>query len=325
MTRRRDHIGLVASLFLKGGDKVLGLRSVRIAVKRGCDDNALGRLAGDLDELLAVIAFLPDNRDIDAPGTQLANQRAGGKEVPGRIDRIRRVRLHLRDDGAELPVLHAVFVFVDDLDAEFARGFTETIGERLAEIVLQGDQDDPLLAHVPANQLRAGAALDLADEGSPENEIAGPGDVGMHGIGRDVGDASVLEDSGRGAGRSGIAAGYGDFYAVFFDQLDGDRHGLFRRRLVIIYDEFDLFPVDAALGVGLFDREFRAGQRGLAVGGGESRQGNVETDLDRVGQGRCCGKHRNSESHRGNPLKHYQPPVVPRSGISRITSCHDVP
>jgi len=286
----RHHVDLVAGLLLEGGDEGLGLGLIGIAVERGGDDGALGRGAGDLDELLGVVTLLADDRHVDAGGAQLADQRAGGEEVARGVDHFRIVGLDLGDDGAELPVLDGVFVLGHDGDAELAGSFLEAGGQRLAEVVLKRDHHGALFAQDGAGQLGAGAALDLADEGGAEHEVAAAGDPRMHRVGGDVGDAVGLKDAGGGPGGARIAAGDGDVHLVLGGQLGGDRHRFLRRGLIVVDQKLDRLAVDAALGVGLLDGQFGAGQRRLAVRRGEAGQRHVEPDLDGVGLRRAAHK-----------------------------------
>ena len=132
--------------------------------------------------------------------------------------------------------------------------------------------------------------MNLTNKGCAEDKVTGAGDIGMDGVGRNIGHAGFLEDSGGGAGRAGIAAGHGDGYAVLLNELLGDGHGFLGRGLVVIDYQFDHLPTDTTGSVSLVDRQLRAIEGRLAVSGGKAGQRDVETDFDGVGLGRTGQK-----------------------------------
>ena len=72
-------------------------------------------------------------------------------------------------------------------------------------------------------------------------------------------------------------------HAVVRHEFVGRRHRLGRLAAVILRDDLELLPIDAALGVDLLDGELPA----LAIGLGEGRQRRIAVDLadlDRVGR-----------------------------------------
>ena len=203
---------------------------------------------------------------------ELAHERPGVEVIAGRVDHLRVVRLDARDQRPELPVGDRVLVLLGDLDAELRRGLLEARRERLAEVVLQRQQDDPLLLEVVADELRAAATLHLADAGGTERKVARLGDVGMDRVGRDVRDPVLLEDRRRGARGARVTARHRNLHAVLPDQLVGDRHRLLGLALVVVHDELELAAVHAAGAVKLLDRELGAELGGLAVGRGGTGQ-----------------------------------------------------
>ena len=191
----------------------------------------------------------------------------------------------------------------------FGACLLEAVGDRLPEIVVHGDHRDLHLAELVGDELRGALALRRSKQNAAERPVSLLGDVGMHGVSGDIGNAGLLEDGGGGAGRRRVASGNRGHDLVLADQLVGDRHGLIGLVLVVVDHELDLLAQHAALLVDPVARDLRADRRRLAVGGCRTGLRRVEADLDL--RGRVAGKQQCRRQSSGNDALFHDIPLNP--------------
>src|SRR5690606_37793686 len=125
-----------AGLFAELLEELLGFGDIGIAIQRRYQQRSFSGLAGDLDELFAVVAFLADDGYCYAGSTHLRHEGTGVEVIARSIDDFRVVRLDLGDQGAELAIFDVVFIFADDVQVELLGSVLEAARQGLAKIVL---------------------------------------------------------------------------------------------------------------------------------------------------------------------------------------------